>query len=95
MINVIISVSYNSSIEKVKKVLNDTLNSIEQVLKEEPMLVRLKEHNASSLDFVVRAWVNTPDYWDAYYELMEKVKINLDKNKIEIPYPQVDVHVKK
>ena len=58
------------------------------------MLVRLKTHNASSLDFVVRAWVNTSDYWDAYFEFMESVKKNLDKNKIEIPYQQLDVHVK-
>lgn len=94
MINVDISVSYDSNIEKVKKIINDTLNDIDKVIKDEPMLIRLKTHNASSLDFVVRAWVNTSDYWDAYYEFMEKVKKNFDKNKIEIPYQQLDVHVK-
>lgn len=94
MINVDISVSYNSNIDKVKKVITDTLNSVDKIIKDEPMLVRLKTHNASSLDFVVRAWVNTSDYWDAYFEFMESVKKNLDKNKIEIPYQQLDVHVK-
>ena len=94
MLNVDISVSYDSNIDKVKKIITDTLNSIDKVIKEEPMLVRLKTHNSSSLDFVVRAWVDTSDYWDAYYEFMERVKKNLDKNKIEIPYQQLDVHVK-
>ena len=94
MLNVDISVSYDSNIDKVKKVITDTLNSIDKVIKDEPMLIKLKTHNASSLDFVVRAWVNTPDYWDVYYEFMENVKNNFDKNKIEIPYQQLDVHVK-
>ncbi len=94
MLNVDISVSYDSNIDKVKKIITDTLNSIDKVIKDEPMLIRLKTHNASSLDFVVRAWINTPDYWEVYYEFMEKVKKNFDKNKIEIPYQQLDVHVK-
>jgi len=94
MLNVDISVSYDSNIDKVKKVITDTLNSIDKVIKDEPMLIKLKTHNASSLDFVVRAWVNTVDYWDVYYEFMEKIKKNFDKNKIEIPYQQLDVHVK-
>lgn len=95
LLDVIISVSYNSNIDKVKKVITNTLNNVDKVLKDEPMLVRLKTHNSSSLDFVVRAWVNTPDYWDAYYEFMESVKKNFDKSKIEIPYPQMDVHITK
>lgn len=95
LIDVIISVSYKSNIDKTKKVITDTLNNIDAVLKEEPILVRLKTHNSSSLDFVVRAWVNTSDYWIAYYEFMETVKKNLDKNKIEIPYTQMDVHITK
>lgn len=94
MLNVDISVSYDSNIDKVKKIITDTLNSIDKVIKDEPMLIRLKTHNASSLDFVVRAWINTPDYWEVYYEFMENVKKNFDKNKIEIPYQQLDVHVK-
>lgn len=95
LLDVIISVSYKSNIDKTKKVIIDTLNSIDTILKDESILVRLKTHNSSSLDFVVRAWVNTPDYWNTYYEFMEEVKKNLDKNKIEIPYPQMDVHITK
>lgn len=95
MVNETISVSYDSDIEKVKKVITKTINDLDNVLKEEPILVRLKAHNASSIDFVVRFWVDNKIYWDTYFDFMEKVKIALNKNKIEIPYPQMDVHIKK
>ncbi len=95
MVNETISVSYDSDIEKVKKVITKTINDLDNVLKEEPILVRLKTHNASSIDFVVRFWVDNKIYWDTYFDFMEKVKIALNKNKIEIPYPQMDVHIKK
>ena len=49
----------------------------------------------SSLIFIFRAWVNTDDYWTAYYDINELIKESLDKNKIEIPYPQMDIHMKK
>lgn len=95
MINTIISVSYNSNIDKVKKVIKDVINNLELSLKEEPILIRLKTHNTSSLDFVVRFWVKSPDYWETYFTFMEEVKKAFNKNKIEIPYPQMDVHITK
>ncbi len=95
MINTIISVSYNSDIDKVKKVINDVIMNLDLVLKDEAIIVRLKAHNTSSLDFTVRFWVNTSDYWEAYFSFMENVKKSFNKNKIEIPYPQMDVHITK
>ncbi len=95
MINTIVSVSYNSDIDKVKKVIKDVINNLELSLKEEPILIRVKTHNTSSLDFVVRFWVNSPDYWETYFTFMEEVKKAFNKNKIEIPYPQMDVHITK
>ena len=49
---------------------------------------------ASSLDFVVRPWVKNADYWAVYFDLMENIKKALDANKINIPYPQMDVHMR-
>ena len=89
-----ISVSYDSDIEKVKKVLTKILDNQELVLQEEEKFVRLKSHGSSALVFTVRSWVETPNYWTVYFDLMETIKKEFDKNKIEIPYEQVDVHMK-
>lgn len=95
MINQIISVSYNADIDKVKKVITEVINKLKYTLKEEPILVRIKSHNTSSVDYIVRFWVNGSDYWNAYFDFMENVKVAFNKNKIEIPYPQMDVHIVK
>ena len=65
------------------------------LLKDKDINIRLKEMADSSLIFIFRAWVNTKDYWIAYYDIIELIKETLDKNKIEIPYPQMDIHMKK
>lgn len=95
MVNQTISVSYNSDIEKVKKVITKVINDLDNTLKDEPIVVKLVAHNSSSLDFVARFWIDNKLYWDTYFEFMEKVKIALNKNNIEIPYQQMDVHIKK
>ena len=50
---------------------------------------------ASSIDFVVKVWCNTEDYWNIYHSLLEEVKITFDKENISIPYPQMDLHLKE
>ena len=59
------------------------------------MFIRLTEHSDSSLKFTVRVWVNNQDFWTTKFNLLENVKKAFDKNKIEIPYPQLDVHLDK
>ncbi len=90
-----ITVDYKSNINKVKKVLNDVIKKHPKVLKEEKNIVRLFSHAESALVFAVKVWVNSEDYWDVYYDLMEQIKEELDKNKISIPFNQLDVHIKK
>ena len=58
-------------------------------------LVKLHTLNDSSVDFVVRPWVMTDDYWDVYWDVTREVKIRFDAEKISIPFPQRDVHVFK
>ncbi|MBO4956402.1 MAG: mechanosensitive ion channel [Rickettsiales bacterium] len=89
------SVSYDSDIDKVKKILLDTLNEEELVLKDEEIFARLSSHGDSALVFTTRVWVKTEDYWAANFNLQENIKKALDRNKIEIPYPQLDVNLKK
>lgn len=87
--------SYNCDIEKAKQVINDVVNAHEKVLSDPAPFVRLSSHSDSALTYTVRAWCNTEDYWDVYFDLTEQVKVAFDKNGIEIPYPQMDVHVTK
>lgn len=95
MLDINVSVSYNSDIKKVKNILTKIANEHELILKDKDIKVMLKEMADSSLIFVFRAWVNTNDYWNAFYDINELIKENFDKNKIEIPYPQTDIHMKK
>ena len=52
-------------------------------------------HGDSAINFIVKAWCKTEDYWTVYYDLLETVKIKFDEEGILIPYPQMDLHVKK
>lgn len=94
-VDIDISVSYSSDIDKVKKVINELISKNELVLKEENNYVKLSKPDDSALVFAVRVWTKTENYWDLYFDLMESIKKTLDKNKIEIPFPQMDVHINK
>ncbi|CCY45040.1 small-conductance mechanosensitive channel [Clostridium sp. CAG:1193] len=89
------TVSYECDIDKVKKVINKVLDNEALILKDEDTFVRLGEHADSALVFYVRVWALSKDYWDVYFNLNENIKREFDKNNIEIPYPQIDVHIKK
>ncbi len=88
------SVSYKTKIERVKKIIKETIDKNELVLKDKDILIRLYKHADSSLVYSVKVWAKTEDYWDLYYDLEEQIKEAFDKNNIEIPYPQLDVHNK-
>lgn len=89
------SVSYNSDIDKVKEILYNAANQNNLILKDPDIFVGLSEHADSALIFDLKAWTNKDNYLNAKYTLNESVKKEFDKNKIEIPYPQLDVHVDK
>lgn len=94
-VDIDLSVSYNSDIDKVKKVINSVLDNQEQILSDEDRFVRLRLHADSALIFTLRVWVKTEDYWTVYFNIMEQIKKEFDKNHIEIPYNQLDVHMIK
>ena len=87
--------SYDNDIEKTKKILLDVASSHPKALKDPEPFVRLSAHSDSALTYTVRIWCNNEDYWDVHFDTTEKVKKAFDENGIEIPYPQMDVHVKK
>ena len=88
------SVSYDCDIDKVKQILLSVAESDPKSLKDPAPLSRLKTQSASSLDFVLRVWCAPENYWDLYFDLNENVKKALDEAGMEIPFPQMDVHMR-
>lgn len=89
------SVSYDSDIDKVKKVLKEVIDKEEMILKDEEIFIRLTEHSNSALIFTVRVWTENKNFWPVKFNILENVKKAFDKNKITIPFPQLDVHLDK
>ncbi|WP_261882102.1 small-conductance mechanosensitive channel MscS [Vibrio pelagius] len=94
-IDLMIGVSYGSDLQKTKELLTRICESDERILKEPGIKVGVHTLADSSVNFVVRPWVKTADYWNVYFDLMQAIKEGLDKEGIEIPFPQMDVHVNK
>ncbi|WP_407331363.1 small-conductance mechanosensitive channel MscS [Enterovibrio sp. 27052020O] len=91
-IDFVIGVSYKSDLKKTKEVLTRIVKADVRVLPEPEPTVGVVALADSSVNFVVRPWVNTADYWSTYFDLMQAIKEGLDKEGIEIPFPQMDVH---
>jgi len=90
-----IGVSYEAHLPDVKALLIKTVKAHDKVLQDEDIKVAVVELADSSVNFVVRSWAKTSDYWDVYFELTENIKLALDENGISIPYPQMDIHMQK
>ncbi|PKP33944.1 MAG: mechanosensitive ion channel protein MscS [Bacteroidetes bacterium HGW-Bacteroidetes-17] len=84
---------YQDNIDKTKAVLKYIIESDKRILKDPEPVIAVSELADSSINFVVRPWVNVTDYWDVYFDLHEKVKKAFDNEGISIPYPQQDVHI--
>lgn len=92
-VDLVIGVSYEDDLKRSKEVIESVLAKEERLLKEPAWTVAVSELADSSVNFVVRPWVNSADYWDVYFDLTASIKIALDENGISIPYPQRDVHI--
>ncbi len=92
-VDLLIGVSYDADLHQTKEVLEGVLKAEARLLKDPAWNVQVHALNSSSVDFIVRPWVNSTDYWPVYWDLMREIKIALDKAGIGIPYPQMDVHM--
>lgn len=90
-----IGVSYSADLKKAKKLLTDVINGHEMVLKDKENAVIVKSLDASCVTIETRTWVDTSNYWGLKFSLLEKYKEIFDANGIEIPFNQLDVHVKQ
>lgn len=95
MLDLEINISYDNDIDKVREILLDIAKNNELVLKDKDILVKVKKHGDNSIVIAYRMWVNNSDYWDLKFYLLEEIKKRFDKNKITIPYNQLDVHISK
>ncbi len=92
-VDMVFGISYTDDIDKAKKIISDVLGSHPKVLKDpEPMIV-VSELADSSVNFAVRPWVKTEDYWTVFFEITETIKKRFDAEGISIPFPQTDVHL--
>ena len=94
-IDLMIGVSYSADLAKTKAVLEKVLKANSKVLKTPAPQVAVAELGDSCINLVVRPWVNSDDYWPVRFELMEAIKNGLDEAEIEIPFPQMDIHLDK
>jgi small conductance mechanosensitive channel len=92
-IDLMFGIAYSDDLEKAEKILLDIVEKHEAVLDDPEPVVKLHELGESSVNFIVRPWVNTNVYWDTYWDLTKQVKLRFDEEGISIPFPQRDVHV--
>ena len=91
----VFSIAYGDDYDKAKSVLKRLCQEDERILKEPNVMIELINLNNSSVDITVRAWVNTPDYWPVFFAMNEKVYKTFAKEGLNIPFPQMDVHLKQ
>lgn len=88
-----VGISYDADIKKVKSVIENVLVKDASIIKNEQILVFVDDLADSAVVLGVRAWVKNEEYWDTRWRMLEKIKLALDENEIEIPYPQMTVHM--
>ncbi|WP_324171866.1 mechanosensitive ion channel family protein [Sulfurimonas sp.] len=91
----VFGIGYGDDLKLAKETLMQIMIDDSRILSEPTPFVAVSELGDSSVNFVFRAWVNTEDYWDVYFEMLEKVKLTFDEKGISIPYPQMDIHTNK
>ncbi len=94
-VDMTMGVDYNDDLEKVIKTTLDVLKADKRVLADPTPQVAVSEFADSSVNLVVRPWVKTSEYWDFFFDFKKAIKERYDKEKINIPYPQMDVHLDK
>lgn len=90
-----VGVSYDDDLDKVRSTIQDLVNADERILKDPECLIAVSELADSSVNFIVRPWVNSADYSSVKFDLTEAIKKRFDKEGISFPFPQQDVHIYK
>ncbi len=91
----VFGIGYDDDLKLAKEVLMAIMTNDSRVMQDPAPFVAVSELGDNSVNFTTRAWVDTADYWDVYFEMIEKVKLTFDEKGISFPYPQMDVHLDK
>ncbi|MAZ89195.1 MAG: mechanosensitive ion channel protein [Cellvibrionaceae bacterium] len=94
-VDMVVGVGYGADLALVKKTLQELADADDRVLKDPAVTIAVSELADSSVNFVFRPWVNSADYWGVFWAMNERIKIRFDELGIEIPFPQMDVHLDK
>lgn len=86
-------IGYGDDVDKAKEVIKGLCDADNRILKDPEVFIAVSELGDSSVNFAVRAWVNAPDYWAVYFAMNENIYKTFNKESLNIPYPQMDVHV--
>ncbi len=88
-------IAYGDDVDKAKEILEQLLSADSRILKEPEMFIAISELADSSVNFTVRGWINAEDYWGVFFDMNESVYKAFDKEGINIPFPQMDIHLQK
>ena len=91
-VDLVFGISYSDDIPHAESVLKAILDEQEKVLDDPEPMIKVSELGDSSVNFIVRPWVKTEDYWDVKWDITREVKMRFDREGIGIPFPQRDVH---
>jgi small conductance mechanosensitive channel len=86
-------IGYTDDIDKARSVIKQVIDECPYLLKEKGADIYVAELGDSSVNFIVRPWVTVATYWDAYFFMHENIKKSFDREKVGIPFPQMDVHL--
>jgi small conductance mechanosensitive channel len=92
-VDMVFGIGYGDDLGKAKGILQQLVEADERVLSDPAPTIAVLELGDSSVNFVVRPWVKTGDYWPVFFDLTERVKLEFDAQGISIPFPQTDVHL--
>lgn len=92
-VDMVFGISYDNDLKIAKIILGELVDQDERILKDPAPVIAVSELGDNSVNIIVRPWVKTADYWNVYWDMLEKVKLRFDEENISIPYPQRDVHL--
>jgi len=93
-VDITIGTSYSENVDKIKESLAEVVASTPEVVTDKEVFIGITNFGESSIDYTVRVWVKNADYWNAYFAMLERVKRAFERDNIEIPFNQLDVHLK-